>query len=126
MGADGYRDMILPCGLCQDDVIQLMYRDLKPEDFEMLSKLDERLPKTNIAPCTLVQELPRCTARESGCSQCGICLAELEPVASVIQLRCRHAFHPPCISRWLTQCKNSCPLCFVAIDQIQEPTSQLV
>merc|ERR1719456_1804538 len=51
---DGYHDMVLPCGLFQDEVIELMYRDLSPEDFEMLSKLDERLPKRNTAQRSIV------------------------------------------------------------------------
>jgi len=113
---DGYHDMILPCGLFQDEVIEIMYRDLKPEDFDMLNKLDERLPRRNIVQRNLVDRLPRCLAADCGCSECGVCLAELEPGARVVQLPCRHGFHPTCISKWLTQCKNTCPLCSAPID----------
>mmetsp|Transcript_109545 Transcript_109545/g.244560 ORF Transcript_109545/g.244560 Transcript_109545/m.244560 type:complete len:400 (+) Transcript_109545:121-1320(+) len=122
---DGSHDMILPCGLFQEEVIDIMYRDLKPEDFEMLSKLDERLPKRNIVQRTLVERLPRRPARDCECSECGVCLQELDPNMRVVQLPCRHAFHPACISRWLTQCKNTCPLCSVPIETAQAPAGNI-
>lgn len=114
---EGFHDMVLPCGLFQDEVIDFMYRDLKPEDFEALSKLDERVPKRNTARRNLVDRLPRVPSGECGATECGVCLAELEPNTSVVKLPCRHAFHPACINRWLTQCKNTCPLCQAPIQQ---------
>jgi len=108
---DGYRDMVLPCGLMQDEVIDIMYRDLNPEDFEALCKLDERVPKRNTAHWNIMDRLPRVPACECGVTECGICLAELDANVPLVKLPCRHAFHSGCISRWLTQCKNTCPLC---------------
>lgn len=113
---DGYHDMILSCGLFQEEVIDLMYRDLSPEDFEKLSKLDERLPKRNTAHRNLVDRLPRMHAKDCNATECRVCLAELEPNAIVVKLPCSHAFHPACISKWLTQCKNTCPLCSAPIE----------
>jgi hypothetical protein len=110
-----YHDMVLPCGLFQDEVIELMYRDLSPEDFETLCKLDERLPKKNTAQRNLVDRLPRAIARDCGATECMVCLAEFEPTSHVVKLPCRHAFHRACISKWLTQCKSTCPLCFLPI-----------
>eukprot|EP00931_Biecheleriopsis_adriatica_P093040 TRINITY_DN66791_c0_g1_i1.p1 TRINITY_DN66791_c0_g1~~TRINITY_DN66791_c0_g1_i1.p1 ORF type:complete len:463 (-),score=51.61 TRINITY_DN66791_c0_g1_i1:92-1405(-) len=115
--SDGFHDMILPCGLFQDEVIELMYRDLNPEDYELLNKLDERVTKKNILQRTTVDKLPRQLARDIGCSECGVCLQEVAPTARVCQLPCRHAFHPACIARWLTQCKSTCPLCSAPIDR---------
>lgn len=111
MDRDGYHDMILPCGLFQEEVIEIMYRDLCPEDFEKLCKLDERIPKRDTAQRNLVDRLPRMMAKECNATECRVCLAELEPNAMVVKLPCQHAFHPNCISKWLTQCKNTCPLC---------------
>lgn len=113
---NGYHDVVLACGLMQEEIIELMYRDLNPEDFETLNKLDERLPRRNIVQHDLMDGLPRRIASECNCSECGVCLAELDPGARVVQLPCGHAFHPACISRWLTQCKNTCPLCAARID----------
>ncbi|CAE8726279.1 unnamed protein product, partial [Polarella glacialis] len=124
VGADGYHDLVLPCGLCQDLVIELMYRDLNPEDFEALNKLDERVPKKDIAQRNIVDRFPRVVAESCGCTQCGVCLAEVGPTVRVVQLPCRHGFHPTCISRWLTQCKNTCPLCSAQIERTQEGTQR--
>lgn len=112
---DGYHDMILPCGLLQDEVIEFMYRDLSPEDFEKLSKLDERVPKRNTAQRNLVDGLPRVPAKDAGVSECSVCLVSFEPNQSVVKLPCSHCFHHACISKWLTQCKNTCPLCSAPI-----------
>lgn len=42
---------------------------------------------------------------------CTICLNQLEKSDDSRRfLPCMHAFHPPCISRWLTQ-SHVCPIC---------------
>jgi len=110
---------MLPCGLFQDEVIDIMYRDLKPEDFDVLNKLDELVPKRNIVQRNLVDSLPRVVAGDVGCAECGVCLQPVEANSRVVQLPCRHAFHEKCISKWLTQCKNTCPLCSKLIDPPQ-------
>jgi len=112
-----YRDPVLPCGLGEGQALDLMYRDLTPEDFETLSKLDEAVPKTNILREGAASSLPRVLARECASAECGVCLAELAPESQAVQLPCRHAFHPECISKWLTQCKRTCPLCSAVIDE---------
>lgn len=114
-GEDGYHDMVLPCGLRADEMIDILYRELTPEDFETLSKLDEHVPKRDLARQSVVDQLPEVLASDCGVTKCEVCLEELEPDASVVKLPCRHAFHPRCISRWLTKCKNMCPLCTVPI-----------
>lgn len=111
LDSDGYRDMILPCGLYQDEVIALMYRDINPEDFTQLSKLDERLPKRNTAQKNLVNRLPRVPAKDCDATECSVCLGAFASYQTVVKLPCAHAFHHACISKWLTQCKNTCPLC---------------
>jgi len=109
-------DANLPCGLDHNQVMDLMYRDIKPEDYEMLSKLDESVPKKDIVQRTLVDDLPRVLARDSGANECGVCLAQLRPTAQAVKLPCQHVFHPKCIEKWLTECKNACPLCSAPID----------
>lgn len=115
--ADIYHDMLLPCGLFQEEAIDIMFRDLSPDDFEMLNKLDENLPKRNIVQRNTVDSLPQVEAQETGCTECGVCLVGLESRQRVCLLPCGHAFHQPCISRWLTECKNACPLCGAKIEQ---------
>lgn len=105
----------MPCGLRQDEMMDLMFRDIKPEDYELLSKLDEIVPKTNTANRSVVDELPRVLARTCANAECGVCLSSLQPDAQVVKLPCEHVFHPACIEKWLTQCKNACPLCSAPI-----------
>uniref|UniRef100_A0A6U9AJC4 RING-type E3 ubiquitin transferase n=1 Tax=Zooxanthella nutricula TaxID=1333877 RepID=A0A6U9AJC4_9DINO len=114
---DEYFDPTLPCGLRQGEVMDLMYRELKPEDYEVLSKLDEAVPKTDIVQRSLVDGLPQARAADLGADECGVCLAKLDGAELVSKLPCQHAFHPQCIGKWLTQCKNSCPLCSLPIDK---------
>jgi len=112
------QDFMLQCGLYQDEVIDLMYRDLEPEDFERLCRLDERLPRRT-AQRNLVESLPRMQAKATVSTECGVCLADFEHTTQVAQLPCQHAFHPQCIAKWLTQCKNACPLCSAPIEEAQ-------
>eukprot|EP00927_Polykrikos_kofoidii_P072506 TRINITY_DN68614_c0_g1_i1.p1 TRINITY_DN68614_c0_g1~~TRINITY_DN68614_c0_g1_i1.p1 ORF type:complete len:508 (+),score=60.85 TRINITY_DN68614_c0_g1_i1:150-1526(+) len=113
----GYHDVLLPCGLLQDEVIELMYRDLNPEDFDVLTKLDERLAPRNTAQRNFVERLPRVPVRNCGSTECGVCLADFDSNGHALQLPCMHSFHHACISKWLTQCKNTCPLCSAPIGQ---------
>lgn len=101
-------DEVLPCGLKEREAIDLMYRDLGPEDFDMLSKLDENVPKRDTVRAEdLCGKLP--VAKVPKGAECGVCLAALKKTA--IRLPCAHVFHQKCISKWLTECKNSCPIC---------------
>jgi len=95
---------------------RLQYRELTPEDYELLCLLDENVPKKNTTPQDLVSGLPRVLARDCHSNECHICLARLDPLIFVAQLPCGHAFHPECVSRWLTQCKGTCPLCLSPIE----------
>mmetsp|Transcript_15347 Transcript_15347/g.43543 ORF Transcript_15347/g.43543 Transcript_15347/m.43543 type:complete len:320 (-) Transcript_15347:124-1083(-) len=89
----------------------LQYRDLRPEDFDLLCKLDEGLPKRGLAPMRVVDRLPRLHAGDCDASECGVCLASLPHEALVVRLNCQHVFHAACIKRWLTECRGTCPLC---------------
>jgi len=96
---------------------RLQYRELTPEDYELLCLLDENIPKKNIAPPSAVTSLPRILARDCQATECQVCLARLEPSIRVVSLPCGHAFHPECIQKWLTQCKGTCPLCNSVLDK---------
>mmetsp|Transcript_102653 Transcript_102653/g.319890 ORF Transcript_102653/g.319890 Transcript_102653/m.319890 type:complete len:255 (+) Transcript_102653:85-849(+) len=93
----------------------LQYRDLRPEDFDLLSKLDEGVPRRGTAPLSLVERLPRVRARASGSAECGVCLAGFASDIEVVQLPCRHSFHTECISKWLTEFRSTCPLCATSV-----------
>jgi len=43
---------------------------------------------------------------------CSICTDDFENNSIITKLpTCTHFFHKGCIKRWLTECKNKCPLC---------------
>lgn len=112
---NGYHDMRLECGLYQEDVIAMMYNDLTPLDYEKLCKLDEHVPKRNTVKRNLVDQLPRVAAKDCGATECRVCLTTFESHESTVKLPCAHAFHHKCISQWLTEGKNACPLCSAAV-----------
>lgn len=110
------------CGLDEDKIRELMSRDLEPEDFELLQKLDETVPNRRIAPKDEVK-VPVMTAAKAECTQCTICLEHLEPETQVAQMRCSHAFHPDCLHTWLTKCKSACPLCGASVRKDRDQKS---
>mmetsp|Transcript_15099 Transcript_15099/g.47415 ORF Transcript_15099/g.47415 Transcript_15099/m.47415 type:complete len:190 (+) Transcript_15099:53-622(+) len=95
----------------------LQYRELTPEDFELLSQLDERVPRKGGLPQSLVNLLPQASAGECGARDCAVCLSKLRPDALVRRLPCAHAFCPKCIDSWLTEYKGECPVCRLPVEQ---------
>jgi len=105
------------------DLFGLQFRSLGPEDFDALLALDETVPSRNTASRRAVERLPRCKAGDCGTTECRVCLGELSPDTVVIRLPCRHAFHPECAVRWLTECKRLCPLCAAPVPDYGFPSA---
>lgn len=103
-------------GRLRPELVRLQYRDLTPEDYELLSQLDEGLPKRGTASHSLVARLPSMPASDCSAACCQVCLSELSPRSCVLQLPCSHAFHYECASKWLTQCRETCPVCSLSIN----------
>jgi len=99
--------------------IQMMqFRDIDPEDFELLRLLDETNPRTNQgALMSTIGSLPRIEACRCLSSTCGICLEPFAADALLTQLPCQHPFCTQCIEVWLTTCKSNCPICQTNIDE---------
>lgn len=62
--------------------------------------------------------LPSVRASACDIDQCAICLEDVAPNETLVQLPCNHAFHALCAARWLAQTmprasrkRQCCPLC---------------
>jgi len=98
-------------GLGEEDVFDLLYRDITPEDYEMLCRLDEMVPKKTAGAEAVGRLQPR-AAIDRRHEICGVCLMEFEAADTVLAVGCpaKHEFHQACISKWLTECNNTCPI----------------
>mmetsp|Transcript_45026 Transcript_45026/g.101276 ORF Transcript_45026/g.101276 Transcript_45026/m.101276 type:complete len:276 (-) Transcript_45026:77-904(-) len=91
---------------------ELMSRDLTPEDYELLLLLDEGVKKAQTLPAGVASMLSRASGSSWIGEECRICLCALEEGEDVRTLpRCGHAYHAPCVERWLSESKASCPVC---------------
>lgn len=80
--------------------------DDEEEDVELASISPERLAKL---PRTKLQPSPESDLR------CAICLDEFDVSIEVVQLTCKHPFHPECMEMWL-QRSLTCPMCKEIVD----------
>lgn len=111
----------LQCGLTASEVEQLLTRDLSPEDYDLLLKLDEALaPRDAVAPEIARKALNHETTTVSGSSEspdggCRICLEDaFEIGAEISRTKCEHFFHTNCLVTWCST-HNRCPLCSAPI-----------
>ncbi|XP_064649284.1 uncharacterized protein LOC135501226 [Lineus longissimus] len=90
-------------------LIDLMTRDLTPEDYELLLRLDE-----SVAPKTLetdiVKSLRTVIVMTDSTDWCPICMDPYELGTTMKYLPCDHAFHERCVDTWLMERSMNCPL----------------
>lgn len=105
-------DEVLPCGLTRHQVRSLETREITPEDHDLLLALDQALAKKGVLRSDQLSKalLISTVSRRAACS---ICLEMVEPWQRAAKLRsCGHgAFHRKCLAKWLTDGRDSCPLC---------------
>eukprot|EP00794_Sanderia_malayensis_P015776 gene15776-17368_t len=98
------------------DVLQMQYRELTPNDYELLLSLDNSIPKKTLSYQSL-QLIPKkkiiikdIETDAVGC--CCICLQSLDTDDSFVKKlpKCGHIFHATCIDTWLKAYSNVCPL----------------
>ena len=106
------------CGLTQAEMRALMTRELTPEDYELLLRLDESVKKKNVMSEKDAAALLESTL-EGADVQCSVCLCDVESGESTVLLACGHHFHPQCIRSWLVK-KDTCPMCNAKASQ--DPT----
>mmetsp|Transcript_33863 Transcript_33863/g.59710 ORF Transcript_33863/g.59710 Transcript_33863/m.59710 type:complete len:274 (+) Transcript_33863:47-868(+) len=101
----------LACGLLASEVSDLLFRDITPDDYEMLLQLDESVPRPT-ASKALVDSLPHASSEDCLGETCSVCLMSFESGDSIAVIpSCKHKFHRGCISKWLLERHRTCPLC---------------
>ena len=93
----------------------LQDRELTPEDYEILLRLDESVAKKDVLSAEQAEALIEHTMEED--DSCCVCMCDLESGESAVMLACGHYFHPPCIKDWLVKGKDTCPMCNAKAEQ---------
>jgi hypothetical protein len=103
-------------------LISIQHREITPEDYEYLSRLDEMVKKKTVSDnilkslkCeTITKEILVQIDNEQ--EVCGICLDQylIEQVRK--HLPCGHKFHADCIDNWLRNQSTNCPLDKIPVD----------
>jgi len=92
----------------------LQHRELDPNDYELLLRLDDRVqPRT--ANELQLSELPTNELSVTDLDEyspitCGVCLELFEAGQRRKYLDCGHSFHDVCIDTWLRRSSTKCPL----------------
>lgn len=100
----------LPCGLRPSEVADLLYREITPNDYETLLRLDDTVARPTVSADGL-DSLPMAPPADFLGEECAVCLASFEAADEVSSLPCGHHFHRACIGKWLGECSRACPLC---------------
>lgn len=91
-------------------LITLQDRDLTPEDYEILLRLDERVAAKTVESDILKSlKTDKATSENAG-ESCSVCMEEYTVGQDRTHLPCGHVFHGPCIDTWLTKNSQNCPL----------------
>lgn len=92
-----------------------MLRELGPNDYEELSRLDEGVPvpANRLVPAGAIGEILVASVWTTECAYdtCAICMEAFRERENVVELpQCCHVFHRVCVTKWLTECKGACPI----------------
>ncbi|KAJ8038470.1 hypothetical protein HOLleu_15907 [Holothuria leucospilota] len=101
-----------------DDVlwqlINIQHRELTPEDYDLLLRLDEQVaPKTvnkDMLSSMKVVTIDVNKMAELGDGVCSVCMEGYSVDQKLKYLPCDHFYHEPCIDNWLLNCDTKCPL----------------
>lgn len=100
-------------------MISIQHREITPEDYEYLSRLDEMIKRKTVnvtilsnLKSELITERSQITAEDV----CGICLDSYEIGQTRKLLPCMHKFHGDCIDQWLSSQSTDCPLDKLPVD----------
>jgi len=101
----------LSAELYQELMNELQHREITPEDYDLLLRLDDTVPKKDVLSAAEVANALAQRLAESTDDECPICASEFEPTEMVAVLSCGHVYHSGCVQNWLTMGRNTCPMC---------------
>ncbi|CAF2151274.1 unnamed protein product [Rotaria magnacalcarata] len=91
-------------------LLEMQNRDLSPEDYEMLLRLDERVKRKTLNT-NILNTLPTIDVIDMHLAeQCTICMEKYQHEQKLKLLPCKHIFHLHCIETYLKEFSNQCPL----------------
>jgi len=99
-------------GISLQQMLDMLNRDLTPEDYELLLRLDEAVEKKTVKQETLTTLAERKIEDEGLLSEiCTVCMFNYEMGDNVKELPCKHFFHVDCIVPYLSSYGQACPVC---------------
>lgn len=98
-------------------LVDLQHRDLTPEDYEILLRLDEKVAPKTVSESALASfdTLTLESASTLIGELCSICMEVYSESQCIKTLPCQHTFHTNCIDTWLSSASLNCPLDGVAV-----------
>lgn len=98
-------------------LINLQHRELTPEDYELLLRLDESVaPKTIDKSVLNLFKTDSVTDNAAG-DMCPVCMEPYEIGQNRKCLPCNHVFHSKCIDMWLENSSRNCPIDGLPVDE---------
>lgn len=91
-------------------LIGLQHRDLTPEDYELLLRLDEQVAPKTVSSHTIRNFKTETIDLTIAGELCTICMEVYEVGQTRKFLPCAHHFHSGCIEMWLTNSSVNCPI----------------
>lgn len=98
-------------------LVDLQHRDLTPEDYDLLLRLDEKVTPKTVSESAL-SSFDTLTLESTSVligELCSICMEVYSESQSVKTLPCQHTFHCSCINTWLSAASLNCPLDGIAV-----------
>jgi hypothetical protein len=91
--------------------MDLLFREITPDDYETLLRLDDTVARPTASTAS-IDKLPVLKGEDALGEDCAVCLTSFDASDVLIMLpKCKHRFHRGCITKWLSECRNKCPLC---------------
>lgn len=106
-------DSVLPAtGISLQQIMDMLNRELTPEDYELLLRLDETVEKKTVTQETITTlKETKIESEEHLQEVCTVCMFNYEMGDPVKYLPCNHFFHVDCIVPYLSSYGQACPVC---------------